>query len=172
MLLSEDGLFEMRSHVYVGIGSNVNNPIRNVKLALKKITNITSLVRQSSLYRSKPLGFKDQPLFINSVCEVYTELNPWEFLKMLNTIENQMGRLRTFPNAPRIIDLDIIIWMNLIISTPTLQLPHPEMFNRGFVIEPLLELSFSTIDLKPLKSNLINKHRKLSEKDRPIRLYN
>ena len=162
----------MRSHVYVGIGSNVNNPIRNVKLALKKLTNTTSLVRNSSLYQSKPVGFAYQPLFINSVCEVYTELNPWEFLKMLNVIEYEMGRVRTFRNAPRIIDLDIIIWMNSIIPTPTLQLPHPERFNRGFVIEPLVELSFSGVDLKPLRPTLINKQRELSDNDRPIRLYN
>jgi 2-amino-4-hydroxy-6-hydroxymethyldihydropteridine diphosphokinase len=161
----------MKSCVYVGIGSNVNNPMNNIDLALEKLSTRTSLIRHSSFYESNPIDFIYQPLFINAVCEIYTELNPWEFLKILNTIEYEIGRMRTFPNAPRVIDLDIILWNNMTISTPTLKVPHPEIFNRGFVIAPLLELSFGDRYLKTLKSKLSNSYDRLPLEDMPTRLY-
>ena len=148
----------MKSHVYVGIGSNVNDPIKNLHLALDKLADKTSFLRCSSFYKSSPVGFIYQPSFINAVCEVYTELNYWEFLKMLNGIEDEMGRVRTFKNAPRIIDLDIIIWsdVGVAVNTPTLTVPHPEMMNRTFVMNPILELTLGNRDFRLLGSNFIN----------------
>ena len=161
----------MRSHVYVGIGSNVNDPVKNVDSAFKKLANEFSLTRQSDLYKSKPVGFTSQPPFINAVCEIYTELNYWEFLRELNNIEDEMGRTRTFKNAPRVIDLDILIWSNVTISTPNLKIPHPEILNRGFVLKPLQELILGNRDFKMLDPKFINICENLLPESVPVCLY-
>ena len=163
----------MKSHVYVGIGSNVNDPIKNLHLALAKLTDKTSFLRCSSFYKSSPVGFIYQPSFINAVCEIYTELNYWEFLKMLNTIEDEMGRVRTFKNAPRIIDLDIIIWsdVGVVVNTPTLTLPHPEMINRLFVMKPIVELTLGKRDFRFLDSNFINIYEAMSQEEDLVKLH-
>tara|TARA_Y100000996_G_scaffold413298_1_gene401236 strand:- start:4138 stop:4626 length:489 start_codon:yes stop_codon:yes gene_type:complete len=161
----------MRSHVYVGIGSNVNDPVKNVDLAVKKLANEFSLKRKSYLYKSKPVGFTSQPPFINAVCEIYTKLNYWEFLSELNNIEDEMGRTRTFKNAPRVIDLDILIWSNVTISTPNLKIPHPEILNRGFVLKPLQELILGNRDFKMLDPKFINICENLSPESVPVCLY-
>ena len=161
----------MRSHVYVGIGSNVNDPVKNVDSAFKKLANEFSLTRQSDLYKSKPVGFTSQPPFINAVCEIYTKLNYWEFLSELNNIEDEMGRTRTFKNAPRVIDLDILIWSNVTVSTPNLKIPHPEILNRGFVLKPLQELILGNRDFKMLDPKFIEICENLPPESTPVCLY-
>ena len=103
-------------------------------------------MNQSSLYQSAPVGYsvdqiKVQPDFINAVAEVSTQLSPQELLEALLHIENAVGRQRTFSNAPRELDLDLLLYGDVEIQTKTLTLPHPRMFQRAFVLLPLAEIS-------------------------------
>jgi 2-amino-4-hydroxy-6-hydroxymethyldihydropteridine diphosphokinase len=95
----------------------------------------------SSVYESEPVGYADQPAFCNLVAEVETSLTAKGLLHELITIEQAMGRQRTFRNAPRIIDLDILLFGDAVQSTPELTIPHPRMTERAFVLRPLVELS-------------------------------
>lgn len=137
---------------YVALGSNLAGdldcPASQVIQALQSIDNIekTKLIKQSSLYQSAPMGYdaeqlKAQPDFINAVAEISTQLLPQQLLDALLCIENEAGRERPFVNAPRELDLDLLLYGDVILNTPTLTLPHPRMFERGFVLLPLAEIS-------------------------------
>ncbi|MCL4168412.1 UNVERIFIED_CONTAM: hypothetical protein GTU68_013112, partial [Idotea baltica] len=111
---------------YVALGSNLSNPdlqVKNAFVALGKLPD-TSLVRQSSLYRTEPVGYDNQPDFINAVAEVCTSLNPEALLDALLSIEQDFGRERPFANAPRILDLDLLYYESVVIKTDFLTLPH------------------------------------------------
>jgi len=99
------------------------------------------LTRASSIYETEPRGFLDQPWFLNQVVEAETTLFPRQLLARLLKIEQEMGRQRTIPNGPRIIDLDILLFGNTVIHLPGLEIPHPRMAERRFVLEPLAELA-------------------------------
>ncbi len=98
------------------------------------------VVAVSSLYESDPVGPQDQPKFTNAVFKAETELSPFELLDYLKTIENKIGRKKTRRWGPRVIDLDIIFYGDLVISTDSLVIPHPRAHERRFVLEPLLEI--------------------------------
>ena len=87
------------------------------------------------------MGYREQPKFLNAVCQVATSLSPWELLILAKEIESTMGRVSSFPNAPRPIDVDILLYDNQVINTPQLTLPHPRLGERAFVLVPLAELS-------------------------------
>jgi 2-amino-4-hydroxy-6-hydroxymethyldihydropteridine diphosphokinase len=128
---------------YVALGSNLSNPdlqVKNAFVALGKLPD-TSLVRQSSLYRTEPVGYDNQPDFINAVAEVCTSLNPEALLDALLSIEQDFGRERPFANAPRILDLDLLYYESVVIKTDFLTLPHPRMHLRAFVLLPLAEIA-------------------------------
>lgn len=95
----------------------------------------------SSLYESVPRGFSDQPSFLNAVCGVWTRLSPFELLRELASIETVIGRHRTFPNAPRVLDIDILTYGNMRIESPKLTIPHPRITEREFVLVPLSEIA-------------------------------
>lgn len=101
----------------------------------------TTLLRASSLYRTAPLGYDDQPDFINAAAEVATALEPLALLRALLALEASHGRERPFPNAPRVLDLDLLLYDDLTMQTPELTLPHPRMSARGFVMLPLTEIA-------------------------------
>jgi 2-amino-4-hydroxy-6-hydroxymethyldihydropteridine diphosphokinase len=128
---------------YVGIGSNLNEPVRQVEDALRELDRIprSRVVRRSSLYQSAPLGYADQADFINAVGTLETALEPEELLDELLIIEARHGRQRSFPNAPRSLDLDLLLFEERELQTERLILPHPRMHERAFVLKPLLELS-------------------------------
>ena len=128
---------------YVGIGSNLENPREQVKQAFDELGNIprTRLTRKSSLYRSDPMGHADQPEFVNAVAELDSTLSPLEILRQLKQIENLHGRERSFPNAPRTLDLDLLLFEKRIFRHSDLTLPHPRMHERAFVLKPLLEIA-------------------------------
>lgn len=131
------------SKAYIALGSNLSDPASQVQrafLALKKIKN-TSVIRTSSLYRTAPVGYDNQPDFINAVAEVNTTLAPEALLQSLLDIEQTFGRERPFANAPRILDLDLLWYENETITTDFLTLPHPQMHLRGFVLLPLAEIA-------------------------------
>lgn len=128
---------------YVGIGSNLQDPIRQVQNAFAELDRMphTRVVRKSSLYRSAPLGHPAQPDFVNAVAELDTALAAERLLAELQALEARHGRQRSFPNAPRTLDLDLLLFGNLEMQTASLQVPHPRMHERAFVLRPLLEIS-------------------------------
>ena len=128
---------------FIALGSNLQDPQAQVKRALKTIANTTNikLIKASSLYRTVPVGYDNQPDFINAVAEIETDLNPLALLHTLLEIEAQHGRERPFPNAPRVLDLDVLLYEGFATSSPALTLPHPRMHTRGFVMLPLAEIA-------------------------------
>jgi 2-amino-4-hydroxy-6-hydroxymethyldihydropteridine diphosphokinase len=128
---------------YVGLGSNLGEPRAQVERALDALALLprTHLMRRSSLYRTAPLGHAAQPDFVNAVAALDTELGAVELLRELQAIENRHGRLRSFANAPRTLDLDLLLYGDSRISTPELVVPHPRMHERAFVLQPLVEIA-------------------------------
>src|SRR5450759_280065 len=127
---------------YVGIGSNVGAPQAQVARALHELEGLpnTRLIRHSSLYETEPVGLRDQPGFINAVAMVETALSPRALLDGLLALEQRHGRVRAVKNGPRTLDLDILLYGDARIDEDGLTIPHPRMHERGFVLEPLLEI--------------------------------
>jgi 2-amino-4-hydroxy-6-hydroxymethyldihydropteridine diphosphokinase len=128
---------------YVGIGSNLKDPRAQVLQAFNELDELphTRVVKKSSLYRSAPIGHAAQPDFINAVAQLETGLPAERLLAELQEIETRHGRQRSFANAPRTLDLDILLFGNATIETPSLTIPHPRMHERAFVLKPLLEIA-------------------------------
>ena len=128
---------------YVGIGSNLEDPCAQVKRAFEELGEIprTRLTRRSSLYRSEPLGYAEQPEFVNAVVELESALFPLEMLRKLKQIETRHGRKRSFPNGPRTLDLDLLLYGRETLKMKELTVPHPRMHERAFVLKPLLEIA-------------------------------
>ena len=132
------------SLAYVGLGSNLDQPAEQIVKALAGLARLptTSLLRQSSFYRSSPWGYSDQPDFINAVAELETQLDPTELLAELLELEQRLGRRRDGPRwGPRRIDLDLLVHGNHALATETVQVPHPRIAERAFVLMPLAELT-------------------------------
>ncbi len=127
---------------YVGIGSNLNDPRAQVLQALNELDGLphTRVVKKSSLYRSAPMGHAAQPDYINAVAQLETGLPAERLLAELQVLEARHGRERSFPNAPRTLDLDVLLFGNAVLDTPSLKLPHPRMHERAFVLKPLVEV--------------------------------
>ncbi len=128
---------------YVGIGSNLGGPRRQIESALEELGRVagTRVARRSSLYRSAPLGHADQPDFLNAVARLETGLGAEALLGELQAIERRHGRERSFANAPRTLDLDLLLHDAGAVCTPRLTLPHPRMHQRAFVLAPLAEIA-------------------------------
>jgi 2-amino-4-hydroxy-6-hydroxymethyldihydropteridine diphosphokinase len=128
---------------FVGIGSNLAEPVRQVEEALLELDRLphSRLVKRSSLYKSAPVGFADQPDFINAVAQLETGVSADRLLSELQEIESRHGRKRSFANAPRSLDLDLLMFGNSKLKTRDLTLPHPRMHERAFVLKPLVEIS-------------------------------
>lgn len=133
----------MKHIAYIGLGSNLDNPQLQVKSALQALDRIseTKLIQHSALYRSAPVGFLNQPDFINAVAEVETSLAPKALLNSLLLVEQQYGRTREFRNAPRTLDLDLLLYGDITHQELGLTVPHPQMHKRAFVLQPLLEIA-------------------------------
>jgi len=129
---------------YVGLGSNLNDPVRQVKTALAALHGIpeTRCVRQSSLYRSAPLGPSDQPDYINAVAMLDTRLSARQLLTELQAIERIHGRVRGAERwGPRTLDLDILLYGEMRLESEELTVPHPRLAERSFVLYPLCEIA-------------------------------
>ena len=127
---------------YVGMGANVGEPRAQLLAAWEAIGRLpqTRAIARSSLYRSAPVGYGKQPDFLNCVAKLDTDLEADALLAHLQEIERDLGRARPFQNAPRTIDLDLLLYGSAAIHTPDLVVPHPRMHERAFVLEPLTEL--------------------------------
>ena len=128
---------------FVGLGANLDNPLQQVRQAIAELDGIehTRVLAASSMYRSVPVGYADQPDFINAVARLQTELSPRELLDALHVIENHHGRRRSVRNAPRTLDLDLLSYGALVVEEEGLTLPHPRMHERAFVLLPLAEIA-------------------------------
>ena len=145
----------MQHTAFIGLGSNLEDPCSQLQRAFVDLEGLpdTRLVAHSSLYCSAPLGcpeqpgfpnqpdFQNQPDFVNAVAKIETDLTPQVLLKKLLQIEHQHGRERTFRNAPRTLDLDILLYDDVQLHEHGLTIPHPQMHRRAFVLQPLLEIA-------------------------------
>jgi 2-amino-4-hydroxy-6-hydroxymethyldihydropteridine diphosphokinase len=127
--------------VFIALGTNIGDRAGNLQSAKEAMAPRVSVVRESSVYITPPWGYTDQPDFYNQVIEVCTRLAPVPLLRYLKAIEKQMGRVTLFRNGPRVIDLDILFYGERVVDVGDLQIPHPRMAGRAFVLVPLVELA-------------------------------
>ncbi len=132
----------MKVSAFIGLGANLDDPRGQVRRAFDELARLprSALVARSSLWRSAPVGYADQPEFVNAVACVESELTADELLDELQKVETAHGRARSFANAPRTLDLDLLAYGDEVRDTPRLTLPHPRMHERAFVLKPLLEI--------------------------------
>lgn len=126
---------------YIALGSNLDNPLEQLKQAVISLNKFAKHVQISSFYGSKPLGPQDQPDYVNAVAKIETDLSPIELLDWLQSIENEQGRVRLRRWGERTLDLDILLYDDRVINSERLTVPHYDMHNREFVIVPLYELT-------------------------------
>ena len=128
---------------FVALGGNIGDPQAQIRSALSAFTKLpeTRVERRSSLYRNPPVGRLDQPEFVNAVAQIETRIAARELLDRLLEIERALGRVRDYPNAPRTLDLDIVLYGDQTIREPGLVVPHPRMLERAFVLVPLAEIA-------------------------------
>lgn len=130
--------------VYLGLGTNLGNKEANLHAAIEEIDKrIGKVVSLSACYVTEPWGFNSMNAFLNAVCVTDSEFSPWEVLRITQTIEKDLGRLKKSVGSnysDRLIDIDILLYDNLVINTPSLIIPHPLMHCRKFVMEPLVEI--------------------------------
>jgi 2-amino-4-hydroxy-6-hydroxymethyldihydropteridine diphosphokinase len=128
---------------FIGLGANLDHPRAQVRRAFAALAELpgTRLLAASSLYRSAPLGYTVQPDFVNAVAEIETRLGARALLGELLATEARFGRTRTFPNAPRTLDLDLLLYGDRVIAEAGLVVPHPRMHERAFVLAPLAEIA-------------------------------
>jgi 2-amino-4-hydroxy-6-hydroxymethyldihydropteridine diphosphokinase len=127
--------------VYLSLGSNLGNRALSIYAALRRLRQGITLEEISSLYETEPVGLKDQPWFLNLVCRGETALSPEALLDLAKEVEQRLGRKETIRFGPRIIDIDILLYDDLLLDTPHLQIPHPRLHERAFVLVPLAELA-------------------------------
>ena len=129
------------TRVFLGIGTNLGDRERNLQAALAILSQKMVILKESSIYQTAPWGYLDQPAFLNQVIEAQTDLSPLNLLGFLKDTEKVLGRQANFRYGPRLIDLDILFYGNRIIQTPRLQIPHPRIAQRAFVLVPLAEIA-------------------------------
>jgi 2-amino-4-hydroxy-6-hydroxymethyldihydropteridine diphosphokinase len=129
------------ANIYLGLGSNKGDRAANLKAALKMLPPLVSVKKVSSLYESAPMYMENQDPFYNIAVHGHTQLTPFDLFQLVKEVERQVGRTPSETNGPREIDIDILLFDDLILNTPELQIPHPRMHERAFVIVPLEEIA-------------------------------
>ena len=127
--------------VYLALGSNMGNRLANLKAATNNLTPQMAVKNKSSVYETPPWGFVEQSRFLNQVVMVNTYLKPQALLGHLKRLEIALGRVPNFQNGPRLIDIDILFYDELVLDTPPLVIPHPHLHERAFVLVPLAEIA-------------------------------
>jgi len=131
---------------FICLGSNLGNRRKNLVRAVSFLKKSrVKIIKASSLYETFPVGFIAQPWFLNRVLEIDTDMQPESLLLLVKSIENRMRRKQTIQNGPRCIDIDILLAEDRIVQTEKLQIPHPELDKRNFVLFPLREISPNTV---------------------------
>ncbi len=141
-----------KAKVWIGLGTNQGDRENNLFQARNLLDPEVKVLEISPIYQTEPWGFKDQPDFLNQVIKAETALTPSDLLKKLKQIERDLGREETFRNGPRLIDLDILFYDQMIIDLEDLKIPHPRIPERGFVLVPLADLAPDLISPKSGKS--------------------
>lgn len=127
--------------VLLSFGANLGNPIRQIAEAIRRVRRHVAITVVSSVYRTEPVGFRDQPDFYNLACMGRTTLSAPALLAGLRGVEASLGRARDLVNGPRVIDIDLLAYGSAILDTPDLQVPHPRMHRRAFVLVPVAEIA-------------------------------
>lgn len=129
--------------VYIGIGSNLGDKESNILNALRRLEEggRVNIQARAPFYKTDPVGYTDQDWFLNTVAACETGLAPHDLLEALMKVEQDMGRVRTIHWGPRVIDLDILLYGDAVVSTPDLEIPHPRISERAFVVVPLSDLA-------------------------------
>jgi 2-amino-4-hydroxy-6-hydroxymethyldihydropteridine diphosphokinase len=132
----------MTASVYIALGSNIGDRQQNLSEAIRLLIEAGAHILQCSrFYETEPVDYLDQEWFLNAVLHAETDLSPIDLLHMLRSIETQMGSKKAFAKGPRRIDLDVLLYNDAVIDTPELQVPHPRMLARKFVLVPLAEIA-------------------------------
>jgi len=131
----------MTHTVYLSLGTNLEDRSANLETAIQSLPAGILLKKRSSIYETPPWGYEEQPAFLNMALQVETNYSPWRLLKSLKSIERKMGRITTFRYGPRLIDLDILFYGQLVYAKGGLFIPHPKVAERAFVLYPLVEIA-------------------------------
>ena len=127
--------------VYLGLGSNLGDRDANIRRALELLAKRMVLEETSSLYDTEPIGHENQPRFLNCACGARTSLQPADLLALVKDVEREVGRERTFSGGPRVADVDILFYGQEVVQEPGLEVPHPRLDQRAFVLVPLAEIA-------------------------------
>lgn len=127
--------------VYIALGTNLGDRKSNLRAAVEAMPPEVKVIAESHIYETPPWGYEDQPAFLNMVVKSVTNLEPEALLKYLKQLETELGRESNFRWGPRLIDLDILFYDDLVIDTPPLIIPHPRLHERGFVLAPLADVA-------------------------------
>lgn len=132
----------MKEHiVYLALGTNLGDRPANLKQAIASLTPQLEVKLKSQVYETPPWGVENQPKFLNQVIKAQTYLDPEPLLKHLKRLEVALGRIPSIPNGPRLIDIDILFYDDLVVDKPSIVIPHPRLQERGFVLLPLMEIA-------------------------------
>ncbi|MHB1483612.1 MAG: 2-amino-4-hydroxy-6-hydroxymethyldihydropteridine diphosphokinase [Saccharofermentanales bacterium] len=160
---------------YIGLGSNMGDRISQLAnaLSLLKMTAGVKVVKVSPFYETKPVGYADQPYFLNCAAEIQATLSPFELLQVCQSIEKKLKRVRKIRWGPRTVDLDILFYGDKVIDDEILKIPHPRIQERGFVLKPLMDIAPGLIHpvLKATISELYAKFAESTDEAKDIVLY-
>jgi len=131
--------------VYIALGTNLGERESNLRAAVKSMPPDVTVLDESRVYETPPWGYEDQPAFLNMVVKAETDLEPEALLGYLERLEVELGREQNFRWGPRLIDLDILFYDDLVLDTPPLVIPHPRLHERGFVLVPLADIASDVI---------------------------
>jgi 2-amino-4-hydroxy-6-hydroxymethyldihydropteridine diphosphokinase len=133
---------------YIGLGSNLGDRADNLDKAIRRLASRSpvTILERSSILETEPVDYLDQPRFLNQIIKIETGLYPRDLLQALKHAEADLGRKKSLPKGPRSIDLDILLYDDLVLDTPDLVIPHPEIKNRKFILQHLVELDQELVD--------------------------
>jgi 2-amino-4-hydroxy-6-hydroxymethyldihydropteridine diphosphokinase len=135
----------MKHTVYIALGTNLGDRLDNLQAALRSLPTAVTVTDESPVYETPPWGYEDQPAFLNMVVKGETSLEPEALLTYLKQLEAELGREQNFRWGPRLIDLDILFYDNLVLDTPPLVIPHPRLHERAFVLVPLADVASNLV---------------------------